>query len=89
MKGMEAMLKPLLGILEVAIPNSSPENDASKFIEELIVLYIPDDLPKDLIRKFAVDMVNKNPEGFEAKLRDLNLRMLHFFNRSAKNSAGL
>ena len=87
---MEAMIKPLLGLLEVTVPDSSPENDASKFMEELIVTYIPKDLPKELIRKFVVDSVNKHPEEFDAKLRELYVLILQYFNRkSGKQTAGL
>jgi hypothetical protein len=86
---MEAMLKPILGLLEVSVPDSSPENDASKFIEELIVDYIPEDFPKELIRKFVVDSVNKNPEDFDKFLRELCIKILHYFNRKPKEGAGL
>ena len=75
------MLKPALSLLEVMVPDSSPENDASKFMEELIIDYIPEDLPKDLIRKFAVDIVNKHPDEFDAMLRELYIKILQYFNR--------
>ena len=78
---MENTLKPMLGLLEILVPDSSPENDASKFMEELIVTYVPEDLPKDLIRKFAVDMVNKHPDEFDAMLRELYIKILQYFNR--------
>ena len=81
MKGIDAMLKPALNLLEVMVPDSSPENDASKFMEELIVTYTPEDLPKDLIRKFAVDAVNKNPDEFDKFLRELYIKILQYFNR--------
>ena len=81
MKGLDKMLKPMLNMLEIMVPDSLPENDASEFMVELIDTYIPEELPKDLIRKFATDMINKNPEEFEEKLRDLNIKMLHYFNR--------
>lgn len=81
MKGLENMLKPALSLLEVMVPDSSPENDASKFMEELIIDYIPEDLPKDLIRKFAVDIVNKHPDEFDAMLRELYIKILQYFNR--------
>ena len=81
MKGIENMLKPALSLLEVMVPDSSPENDASKFMEELIIDYIPEDLPKDLIRKFAVDIVNKHPDEFDAMLRELYIKILQYFNR--------
>ena len=75
MKGIEKMLKPLLGILEVSVPDAKPENEHSKFIEYLIIEFLPPDLPKELIRKFAVDAVNKNPDGFEKILRVLHMRI--------------
>jgi hypothetical protein len=89
MQGIDKMLKPILGLLEVSVPDSSPENDASKFIEGLIVDYIPEDLPKDLIRKFVVDSVNKNPEDFDKILRELFIKILQYFNRKPKEGASL
>ena len=89
MQGIEKMLRPLLGMLEVTVPDSSPENDASKFMESLILTYIPDDLPKELIRKFVVDSVNKHPEDFDKFLRELYLKILQYFNRKPKDTAGL
>ena len=84
------MLTPMLKMLEVTVPDSSPENDASKFMEELIVTYIPEDLPKELIRKFVVDSVNKHPEEFDKFLRELYIKVLQYFNRkSGKQTAGL
>ena len=90
MQGIENMLRPFLGMLEVTIPDSSPENDASKFVENLISTYIPNDLPKELIRKFVVDAVNKHPDEFDAKLRELYILILQYFNRkTGKQTAGL
>ena len=89
MRGVEAMLKPLLGLLEVSIPDAEPENDASKFVENLILEYIPKDLPVELIRKFVVDAVNKHPDEFNAKLRELYVLILQYFNRKPKDSAAL
>ena len=81
MKGMEAMLKPALSLLEIMVPDAEAENDASKFMEELVVSYVPEDLPKDLIRKFIVDAVNKNPDKFDELLRELYIKILQYFNR--------
>ena len=89
MKGIENMLKPLLGLLEVSVPDAKSENDASKFVEDLIAAYIPDELPKELVRKFVVDAVNKHPDEFDAKLRELNLKVLQYFNRKTKDTAAL
>ena len=86
---MEAMLRPLLGMLEVMVPDAEPENDASKFMAELIDSSIPEDLPKDLIRNFVVDAVNKNPQEFDEKLRELYVKILQYFNRKTKDVAGL
>ena len=79
MKGIDKMLKPLLGILEVSIPDAKPENNAAKFMEELVIDYVPEELPKDLVRKFVVDAVNKNPDKFELVLRDLNVKIFKYF----------
>ena len=89
MKGMEAVLRPLLGMLEVMVPDAEPENDASMFMDELIQEYIPEDLPRDLIRKFVVDACNKHPQEFDAKLRELYIKILKYFNRGTKNTTGL
>ena len=86
---MENLLKPALGLLEVMVPDAEPENDASKFMAELVQDYVPEDLPKDLIRKFIVDIVNKNPDEFDATLRELYIRILQYFNRKPKDNAGL
>jgi hypothetical protein len=86
---INAMLKPLLQMLEVTVPDSSPENDASRFMEDLIVTYVPEDLPKELVRKFTVDAVNKHPEEFDKFLRELYIKILHYFNRKTKDSAAL
>ena len=71
MQGIEKMLQPLLGMLSIAVPDSSPENDTSKFMEELIVTYVPKELPRELIRKFVVDAVNNNEEATREGLRQL------------------
>ena len=71
MKGIENMLKPALSLLEVMVPDAEAENDAAKFMENLILDYVPEDLPKDLIRKFVVDAVNKNEEQTRALLKEL------------------
>ena len=89
MQGIENILKPLMGMLEVVVPDAESENDASKFVENLIQKYIPEDLPKELIRKFIVDAVNKHPDEFDAKLRELYVLILQYFNRKPKSSAGL
>ena len=89
MQGIEKMLRPLLGMLEVTIPDAKAENDASVFVESLISENIPEDLPKELIRKFVVDAVNKHPDEFDAKLRELYILILQYFNRKPKDTAGL
>ena len=89
MKGIDKMLKPALGLLEVMVPDAEPENDASEFMAKLIQDYVPEDLPKDLIRKFIIDMTNKHPDEFDAKLRELYVLILQYFNRKSKDSAGL
>ena len=89
MKGMNKMLKYLLGMIEVAVPDAEPENDASEFVEGLISEYIPEDLPKELIRKFVVDSVNKHPEEFDKFLRELYIKILKYFNRGTKNTTSL
>ncbi len=81
MKGIDAMLKPALQLLEVMVPDAEPENDASVFMAELVEDYVPSDLPKDLIRKFIVDAVNKNPDKFDELLRELYIRILGYFNQ--------
>ena len=89
MKGMEALLTPMLRMLEVTVPDAEPENDASKFVQNLVSEYIPDELPKELIRKFVVDAVNKRPDEFDAKLRELYILILQYFNRKVKDSTEL
>ena len=86
---IEGVLTPLLSMLEVTVPDAKPENDASMFVEELIVEYIPEDLPKELIRKFVVDTVNKNPEEFDKVLRELYIKILQYFNRKTKDTSAL
>lgn len=81
MKGLDKMLKPVLSMLEIAIPDAEPENDTSLLIQDIVMNYIPEEMPKDLIRKFAVDSTNKNPDKVDALLRELSLKMLHYFNR--------
>ena len=81
MKGIENMLKPALSLLEVMVPDAEAENDAAKFMENLILEYVPEDLPKDLIRKFIIDTVNKHPDEFDAMLRELYIKILQYFNR--------
>ena len=81
MKGIENMLKPALSLLEVMVPDAEAENDAAKFMEGLILDYVPEDLPKDLIRKFIVDTVNKHPDEFDAMLRELYIKILQYFNQ--------
>ena len=80
MKGLEGMLTPLLNILEVSVPDAEPENKVSEFVATLIEKYVPENLPKDLVRKFMVDAVNKNPNEFEKFLRELYMEILHFLN---------
>ena len=86
---IERMLTPMLKMLEVTVPDAEPENDASKFVQDLVLEYIPDELPKELIRKFVVDAVNKHPDEFDAKLRELYILILQYFNRKTKDSAEL
>ena len=81
MKGIENMLKPALSLLEIMVPDAEAENNAAKFMESLILDYIPEDLPKDLIRKFTVDMVNKHPDDFDKFLREIYIKILQYFNR--------
>ena len=71
MKGLENMLKPILGLLEITVPETGAECKEAEFLENLIQDYIPEDLPKDLMRRFVVDFVNKNPEETKALLKEL------------------
>ena len=87
MKGINNILEPLLQMLAVSIPDAEPENDAAVFIEGLVANYVPEDLPKELIRKFIVDSVNKHPDEFDKILRELYIKILHYFNRKSKDTA--
>ena len=89
MMNLDKMLTPMLKMLEVVVPDAEAENDASKFVENLIQEYIPEDLPKELIRKFVVDSVNKHPEEFDEFLREVYIKVLQYFNRKVKDTAGL
>lgn len=86
---INAMLTPLLKMLEVTVPDAVAENDASHFVEELILKYVPDELPKELVRKFVVDIVNKHPDEFDVMLRELYIKILQYFNRKPEQGAGL
>ena len=74
------MLKPMLSMLEIAVPDAKAENNAALFMEDLIVSYIPEEMPKELIRKFTTDFCNKNEEQFNSLVRELYLKTLHYLN---------
>ena len=86
---MNNLLKPLLGMLEIAIPSAEPENEQAKFVQALILEYIPEDLPKDIILNFSMDTINKHPDEFDAKLRELYILILQYFNRKTKDTTAL
>ena len=75
-KAMEAMMNPILLMLEEAIPDTKPTCTLCRLLEDAVSGMIGETKITKVVRKIMVTECERNPQAMRDKLQQMNIKIL-------------